>query len=297
MLDAAAAHFSLRLRSTRGRPLVLLADGISRVYASRGNAPGALAALRTAMRADAPSYTALYARALAARAFDAGAPESVFAYARWAASLSGSRGVAGPAWLVAGEAWEQLGNADSALASYDAVLRQWTDPGAVGPMARYRQSRLLEDLGEWERARAGFVALAARYPTHTLAFASLRQVVQHHLRAGEPEMARVVGEAAIQNLANLIGTNLDPTVQRDARAVRADLLLSLGRLDEAESVLLDLWRRFPEDSLAQDAGLRAARLAEHRAGGAARAESILVGLRHRAANAAVRRAAAAPTGS
>jgi hypothetical protein len=110
------------------------------------------------------------------------------------------------------------------------------------------------------------------------------------MQQNEPELALVAGEQSVQNLGHLLETDLDPEVQRDARSVRADLLLMMGRLREAEDGLLELWRRFPADSVGQDAGLRAAQLAEHQPGEAGRADSILSALRRGASNATVRRA-------
>ena len=170
-------------------------------------------------------------------------------------------------------------------------------PGALGPPARFARAGLLERLGQWERARAEYLALAAAYPTDPLAFLSAQRIVQHHLQRGEPELARVAGESAIANLEQLLAHNRDPQVQRRARAVRAELLLALGRLAEAEDALLEEWRLAPDDSTAQDAALRAARLAAHRPGGETRADSVAGELRRHATSAAVRRAAGALRGA
>ena len=291
MLARADASLARAMARSHGEALDAISDRLARIRAARHDAAGALAALRLAMRA-APAWQApLYVRAMAARALDAGAPESVFAYARWAARINGSRTIAGTVWFLEGEAWEALGRPDSAEADYDAVLRQWNDPGPIGPDVRYRRATMLERVGQWDQAQAGYYALQARYPTDPLAFESARRMVKWHMEHGEPEQARVAGEEAIHDAGRVLETDLDPAVQRQARALRADLMLTLGRLPEAEEALLDLWRRFPEDSLAEDAGLRAARIAGHRPGGAARADSILAVLRRNAANAVVRRAA------
>lgn len=117
--------------------------------------------------------------------------------------------------------------------------------------------------------------------------------MRHHLQASEPELARLAGEEGIDQLGRLLVTNADPLVQRQARAVRAELLLLLGRTAEAESSFVDLWQRFPGDSAAQDGALRAAALAEHQAGGKPRAGVLLARLATRAANVTVRNAAAA----
>jgi tetratricopeptide (TPR) repeat protein len=292
-LHGAEQRIARALGAAHGNDLVALADALSRVRAARHDAPGALAALRAGLAGSDPSRVPFFARTLATRAFEAGAPDSVFAYARWAASLNGSREVAGWAWYASAQAWEELSAPDSAIADYDAILRQWPDPGFLGPITLYRESLLLERVNQWERALAGYNTLQARYPTDPLAFDAARRIVRHHLDHGQPEMAQVAGEQTLRILAHLLVTDLDPLVQREALSAEADVQLALQHGPEAEATLLDLWLRFPEDSLAQDAGLRAARLARARPGGAARADSILEVLKHTASNAAVRRAAAA----
>jgi tetratricopeptide (TPR) repeat protein len=230
---------------------------------------------------------------MAACALEAGAPDTALVYAHWATRADDSRRVAGQAMLVTAQAWEKLGRADSALATYDLALRHWPDPGALGPVLRFRRAELLEAQGQWELSRSEYVGLAAKYPTNPFALMSGQRIVAHHMDHGEAELARLEGEAFLTNLEHLLGTNRDPEVQRQARAVRAGLLVDLGRLPEAEDALLDQWRRYPADSAAQQAGMRAATLARHRAGGAARADSILAALRRNAFSATVRREAGA----
>jgi len=292
-LRGADAHLSAALARGRGADVLPLAEGVSRVRAARGDAAGALAALRVALPGAADWEVPERAQGLAARALEAGAPESVVAYSRWAASQSDTRRVAGQAWLVAAQAWERLGQPDSALADYDAILSRWTDPGALGPVARFRRADLLDRLGEWERARAEYLALQAAYPTHPLAFTSAQRIVRHHVEVNEPELARLAAQAAILNIDHLLATNRDRAVQRDGGLARAQLLLTLGRPREAEDALVQLWRSFPQDSAAQAGALQAAALATARAGGVVRADSIRAGLRRNASSATVRLAAGA----
>jgi len=286
-LGRAEGRYAGALRAAGSRDSFAIADALSQVRAARGDAKGSLAALRAAPTWDLPGR----ALALAARALEAGAPESVFAYSRRAWSTSTTRRVAGQAMLVAAQAWTALDQPDSAIAAYDAVFERWVDPGTLAAPAHFERAELLERMGQWDRARGEFHTLAASYPSHPLAFLSLQRIVQHHLKAGEPELARVAGQGAIANLGHLLETDRDPQVQLRARAVRAELLLSLGMNAEAESALVDLWRRFPEDSLAEDAALRGARLAEHLPGGRERAARLYAQLSVRATSAAVRRAA------
>ncbi len=286
-------HLDAAFRRARGREAVDLADAVSRVRAEQGDAAGALATLRLALPGLRPDERALWAQVAAGRALDAGAPESTFAYAAWAWRASDARRVAGQAMLSAARAWEALGRADSSVACDEAILARWSDPGLLGPIVRFHRATVLQASGDWELAHAEYHTLAARYPSDPLAFRGATRIVQYHLGRGEFELARIAGEAAIANLEHLLAVNRDPVVQREAGRARADLLLSIGRLDAAESALLGLWSRFPADSAVQEGALRAAELARHRAGGAPRADSILALLRRGAISATVRREAAA----
>ena len=233
------------------------------------------------------------ALALANVAFEAGAWDTTLVYARWAYSGSNVRAVAGAALILAARAWEALGRPDSAFAQYDAVFDRWTDPGSVSPEAHFRRASLLESLGQWERARAEFAALTAAAPSHPLALEATLRVVNHHLRAGEFELARVEGGNGLDRMAYLLATNRDPQVQRLAGLAHGQLLLTLGYTARAESTLVDLWRRFPEDSAAEAAALRGASLAEHRPGGRASAAALYDELATHASHLAIRRQAEA----
>jgi len=287
-LARANAGFAAALARADSGQADALAEALSQVCAERGDAAGALAPLRARLAHVPPGWFADRLRVMAARALQAGAPDSAIVYANRAAALDDSRGVAGPAWLVAAGAFEALGRPDSALARYDQVLSHWNDPGALGPSARYRRAELLERTGQWARAASEYHALSAVYPTNPLAFLSTRQIVQHHLRHDEPELARVEGETGVEILRRLLRSNRDPVVQLHAAAVEGDLLLALGRFGEAEIVMLDLWRRFPEDSTAEAAALGAARLAALRPGGGSRADSVRALLARAASDATVR---------
>ena len=292
-LRAADERFTTALaRATpAARQAMVLALGA--VRAARGDAAGALAPMRREMLAAGAGVLPEWSEVMSEHALTAGAPDSALVYAHWTMRTNNTRGVAGRAMLVAAQAWAKLGSRDSALATYDMAIANWPDPGALGPILRFHRAELLESMGRWELARAEYVTLAAKYPTHEFALLSGQRIIAHYLEHGQPELARVAGAAALANLERLLGSNHDRGVQRQARAVRARLLLDLGRLPEAEEALLDQWRRYPADSAAQEAGFRAATLARHRPGGNARADSILAALRRNAFSATVRREAGA----
>jgi tetratricopeptide (TPR) repeat protein len=292
LLAGADGRFAAALSRAGAADGLLIARALADIRVGLGDAPGALAALRATLSGLRAWEVPPRALALAACAFEAGEHDSAIVYARWAASVSGSREVAGPALVLAARAWEAVGRTDSAFAAYDALFDRWADPGAVGPEAHFRRACLLEGLGQWERARAEFVSLGAAAPTHPLAFEATTRVLRHLMKAGQYEMARAEGENAVDRLDHLLATNRDASVQRKAGVVRAEVLVALGYNARAESSLVDLWRRFPEDSTAEAAGLRGASLAEQRPGGRAAAAAILDELAAHAANSVVRRLAA-----
>ena len=291
VLRGAEQRFSESLRRPGTPDRASLAVALSDVRAALGDTPGSLAALRDALSLASASQRSTRLLALAEQALTLGAPDSVFAYAGWAATLNGSRQVAAPAMLLVARAFEARGQVDSSLAAYDTLFERFSSLGPFEAETRYRRGLLLEKSGRWELARGEFRTLAASLPSHPLAFQGLRRVVQHHLDRGEFDLARVEGDATLGNLSRLLLNNHDPLVQREARGVSAEVLLALGRMAMAESSLVDLWQRFPGDSATEDAALRSARIAQHLPGGADRARELFDELRRTAGNATVRQAA------
>lgn len=291
LLASADLRFAAALSRAQGRGRLDLARSLAGIRAARGDAAGALAALRVTL----PELRAWEVPArhseMGACALAAGEPDSALVYARLAAEGTTARTVAGPALVLEARAWEALERPDSALAAYDAIFDRWPDPGPVAPEAHFRRACLLESLGQWERARSEFSALTAAAPSHPRAFEATLRVVQHHLDAGEFELARVEGRSALERVQYLLATNRDPGVQLRAGALRGELQIALGQTAGAESTLVDLWRRFPEDSVAEAAALRGASLAEHRPGGRAAATELYAELAAHAVFPAVRREA------
>lgn len=292
VLAAADTNFARALARSRAADELAIAGALAEVRVQRGDAAGALEALRQTLDGLRAWEVPARAVVLAECAFEAGEHDSAIAYARWAASASNSRTIAGPALVLAARSWEEKGEADSAFAAYHALFERWPDPGVIAPEAHYRRACLQERLGTWESAKSEFSALAAAAPTHPFAFQAILRVVRHHLRAGDIALARIEGGNAIERLEYLLATNRDPQLQRQAGITRADLLLDLGQSAPAESALVDLWRRFPEDSAAESAALRGAALAERRPGGRAQAAAIYDELARHAESPPVRRAAA-----
>ncbi len=269
-----------------------VATALASVREALGDTGGALAALRATL--DGLRAWQVPGRMLdiARFAFEAGASDSAIAYTRWICGVTNRRDVVAPALLLAGRAWEKLGRADSAFAAYDGLFVRWADPGPFEPEARFRRAVLLAHDGQWERARADFAALAAAAPADPFAFQAPLEVVRHYLDRHEFDLARLEASNALQRIAYLASTNRDPAVQRLAGLARGQLFLDLGYNARAESCLVDLWRRFPEDSATESGALRGAALAEHRPGGGPAAAAIYDSLARHAAFAPVRREAA-----
>jgi tetratricopeptide (TPR) repeat protein len=296
-LARADARFAAAFTTAKGDAVTPVAQALSRIRVARGDGPGALAALRQAYeRAPSGDHPARLLE-MAQAALAARMPDSAMVFARAAGQLDASRRILGRSMLISAQAWSQIGVMDSALASYQALLVRWPDLGALGAPARYEHALLLDQAGRWEAARAELRSVAARYPGHPLAFAAVRQVVQHDLQHGKVELAQVTGGTELEKLARQLATDHDPEVQRQARALQGDLQLALGRTGAAESTYVDLWRMFPADSLAEASALQAAGLAAHRPGGAERSLRLYRQLSVNARSAAVREAAARGAGN
>jgi tetratricopeptide (TPR) repeat protein len=166
------------------------------------------------------------------------------------------------ALLVRGRAFAALGALDSALACWDAVADE--HPSAVEPAAeaRFLRGTGLEAAGRWEEARTEYRALGATYPTHRLAVRAMGRIVEYHARRGQGDLAGIEGRRAIEALDRLILRQRDLDVQYEARLMRARLLEAVGPPAEACDALTAFWRRYPRSYEGQEAGLRAAMIAD-----------------------------------
>lgn len=279
------------LAEARGSSRGVLLDAVAEYAAGRRDPGTSLAAMRARLEGEADrDVIRRTVLGMATRALGLGEPDTAIAYARWSEQLGGRPAAA--AMLIRARAWDALGVADSALDAYAAVSERPRDPDQLQPAARYERGELMLKLGRWETARAEWRALQAQSPTHRLAFLSMRRIVQHHMAAGEPDLARFEARRATAQLGRLLEINADPIVQREARLVRGELMAEVGEVEPAVEAFVDLWQHFPGDSVAEAAALRAVRLARGQASLAARAESLRSQLAARAAHADVRRAAA-----
>ncbi len=292
VLRRAEARVRAALANERAPGPAPLLDALSEYTAARGDFTASMAALRARLDgARDNDERRTVALTLATRALDLGQADSALACARWAESLGGR--TVGRAQLRRAEAWEQLGQPDSALEAYSEVTDRPRDPDNLASIARFQRGLLFERLGRWEAARAEWRTLQAMNPTGELSFQSMQKIVQHHLDRGEVELAQYEARRAIADLEQLLTMNADPHVQRQARLVRAEMLAGTGASRQAVEAFLDLWNRFPGDSVAEAAGLRAARMARFQPGLGVRADSLLERLATRAVSTEIRRAAAA----
>lgn len=255
-LRAAERLYEGLLPGQRGRPAIAgLCLRLSEARWARGDAPGALAALRTAL--GDPAAGPLVPRLvllLGQRALEGVSPDSALAYARWAA-----RGF-GPATrpaglLLEGQAWRAGGATDSALRVYERLIEEDPEEPDAVARARYERARLLEDLGRWDQARGEYHALAGAAPAHPLALESQLRVVRHYLARGERELGAMEARHAMQALDDLLAGQQDDSVQVRVGEARARLLLETGAARRACGALAALLRRYPEAPL--DAALLA----------------------------------------
>lgn len=282
VLRASERRVAAAFLDTRGQPArAAIAPPLARLRAALGRTDAALAALREALpETQAAGGRAGLARtllALAEHAIDGGRPDSAFAYARWAAGA-----FAGPtraaAMTLEARAWESAGPPDSALAAWGRFLELYPATVDGSTRARFRRGRILEERNRWERARGEYRVLIAADPTHELAFAALRRIVDWHAGRGEKELARIEAARGLESLDALIAAQRDETVQQLARRTRAELLLATEDWRPACSALSDLWNRYGDGG----SGLRAAVVAESRLEDRERARALYRDLADRA---------------
>jgi tetratricopeptide (TPR) repeat protein len=286
--DAATAD-SVRSAAVRRLEAAIAARGADRageaayralagLRLDRGDAPGYRAAMRSALtRAGSNERAALVAREIAQVSLARGDADTAIVYAGWTA-----RGFGGAARLegmrLEAHAWEAAGSPDSALAAWTRLLEAYPKAQDAVAESRFHRGALFESLGRWEQARSELRALVASQPSHPLALAALERIVDHHVRAGELELAKLEGRRAVEVLDYLISTQHDPDVQRAARRTRARILVEVEDWTRACDALADVWLRWPgtpagDSSAWEAAGIAAGRLHDRR-----RADSLLTAL-------------------
>lgn len=227
-----------------------------------GEQAAALDAMRQALAAGADGPEAERLRlAFAHAALAAGLPDTALAALEPLAS-SWRLETRLAALLERGRAFEAKGRIDSALARWDDVADDHPEAIEAAAEARYLRGTALEAAGRWEEARTEYRALAAAYPTHRLALRALRRIVEYHARRGQTDLARIEALRAIEALDRLILRQRDEDVQFEARHTRALLLDEIGPAGDACDALTAFWRRYPRSYDGQEAGLRAATLAD-----------------------------------
>jgi tetratricopeptide (TPR) repeat protein len=166
------------------------------------------------------------------------------------------------ALILIGRAFAAQGQVDSAMAAWDRVADDHPNAADAAAEARWLRGSTLQAAGRWEEARTEYRALAATYPAHRLAMRAMGRIVEYHARRGQTELARLEGLRAIEVLDRLILRQRDLDVQFEARLMRALLLEAVGPADEACEALTAFWRRYPRSYDGQEAGLRAAAIAD-----------------------------------
>lgn len=294
VLQAASARYREALETARGgQAAPQLWSRLAEARAGLHDLEGARSALRSALAEPAAGDLApRLVLTLGERSLQGGQPDSALAYARWA-----ERGFGGEARpegiLLAARAWEAAGKSDSALAAYDAFIDEYSQAADPVALARFRRGRIFEQRGQWEQARTEYRTLIAQQPTQDLSFTAMERIVDHHLRRGENQLARIEGRRAIETLDHLVATQRDNGVQLQARQTRARILLAIGDDEDAVDALTDLWRRYPESPAGVAAAIRAAQLAETSLHDSTRALELYEDLAARAGSVDTRRAAEA----
>ena len=259
----------------------------------RGDATGYRAAMRSALaRAGSNERAALVAEEVARVSLARGEADTAIAYAGWSARGFGGAGQLEGMRLEA-RAWEAAGRPDSALAAWTRLLEAYPKAQDAVAESRFHRGALFESLGRWEQARSELRALVASQPSHPLALAALERVVDHHVRAGELELAKLEGRRAVEVLDYLIATQHDPDVQRGARRTRARILVEVEDWTGACDALADLWLRWPGTPAGDSSAWEAAGIAAGRLHDRPRAESLLAALAAGGSDSTLRAAARA----
>uniref|UniRef100_A0A832I5W2 Tetratricopeptide repeat protein n=1 Tax=Eiseniibacteriota bacterium TaxID=2212470 RepID=A0A832I5W2_UNCEI len=275
------------LAEARGEAAASVAAALARVRDARGDAAGAADARRRGLAAlgSAARRSALALEGAEAW-LAAGVPDSARAWAGRAAGEDAGATLA--ALRIEALAHEAAGAPQAALAAWSRLLAAASKAQDAAAEARFRRGDLLERLGQWERARSEFRALAAAFPTHPLAFESYVRVVRHHERAGEADLGRLEARRALETMNFLIATQHDDAVQRRARRVRGELRAAAEGARAGAAELAEVWARWPGTPEGEAAAFRAAELEAGAGGDRARARALYADLAARAADAAAR---------
>lgn len=192
---------------------------------------------------------------------EAGQPDSATPYAALTAKGYG-RSVAVEGALLRARALYAEGLPDSALRAYEDILEDYSRDAAACARAQFARGRIYEDIDNWVLARSQYRALAARYPTHDLAFDSYLRIVNYHHRRGEIELARVEGKRSLEIVDRIIQHQRDRDIQFIARWTRARILEAMESNEEAFEALEAFWQRYPRTERGVEAAFAAAALAE-----------------------------------
>ena len=278
-----------------------LLDAIAEARSMRGDLDGALGAAREALfriGPDADSAKARRVQAIAERLFEAGRWDSARAYARWNQTAF-HRLLRLPALELEARAWTRARRPDSALATYDRILDEYGSRPDADAEARFQRALLLEAIDQWTLARSEFSALYAAHPSHPRALESWAQVVAHHRRAGEMELARIEADHALAAIDQWIDIQHDESERGRAREARIRVQLEAGNTREAITDLQTLWNAVGLTPASARLGERAAEAADRELRDAALARNLWqilsgrapdMGLRRRAAKALARQA-------
>jgi tetratricopeptide (TPR) repeat protein len=257
------AMLSRERRRWTGKPAACdLAVAAADLEASGGHLDAARQTLRYAMAEAAPAARrGEILVALARRSREAVAPDTVAAYAAWAA-----REFPGPieaeTQLELARAWQAAGVAETALEVYKRLIDSMPQTAEVSAIARHERAALLERLDRWEAARSELRTLATLQPGHALGLDAQVAIVRHNVRAGEMELARIEGRQAIDALDRLLLVQRDAGVQRQARAARAEVLALIGKPREALHAYAQLWALAPGTPEADWGGWHALMIAD-----------------------------------
>ena len=255
-------------------PSELAWRALGAIRTEMGDAEGAMRALRAALpSARTDDARAMLVLDLGRAALAAQWPDSARAYARWAGASGGE--IRMEALHVIARSWEIAARPDSAIDAWSRLIEEYPKAQDSAAESRFRRGLLLEGIGRWEGARSEYRALAATFPSHPYSFDAQLRIVQHHVRTGEPDLARSEAEHLVEAMDYLIATQHDDAVQRAARRTRGEALLAIGDHARAFAAFADVWRRWPSTTTGVEAAWKAADVAAGPLSDRAASDSLL----------------------
>jgi TolA-binding protein len=128
---------------------------------------------------------------------------------------------------------ERMGDRNGAVTRYRAILDRPTPDQGIAPVASYRMAMVKDQMGNWEEAKQILESIPTQYPRSRAGVEAPFAIVEHYVRAREPDAAKAALLKAIDTYRTLLQMD---TVSAYATVYRWNTLRAysaLGRWKEA----------------------------------------------------------------